>query len=41
MFDRICLKKLLDFPEYILDGITAWSLRKRIIDNCIEEEIWG
>ena len=39
--DRISFRKFLGFPEYIPDSTTVWSFRKRIIDNCKEEEIWG
>lgn len=41
IIDWIFLEKFLDFPEYILDGITVWPFRKRIIDKCKEKEIWG
>jgi IS5 family transposase len=39
--DRISFRKFLGFPEYIPDSTTVWSFKKRIIDNCIKEEIRG
>ena len=39
--DQISFRKFICFPEYTPDSTTVWSLRKRIIDNCIEKEIWG
>ncbi len=35
--DRISFRKLLGFPEYILDSTRVWQFGKRIIDNCKEE----
>jgi Transposase and inactivated derivatives, IS5 family len=38
--DRFSFRNFLGFPDYIPDSTTVWSFRKRIIDNCKEEEIW-
>jgi IS5 family transposase len=35
--DRVSSRKFLGFPEYILESNTILLLRKRIIDNYIEE----
>ena len=39
--DRIYFRKFFCFPEYIPDSAPVWLFRKKAVDNCKEEEIWG